>query len=137
MSVGGSIGIIVSLSGEFGFAYGPNGEFGCTWTKCVGLGNIKGISASVMFGFYNNFDDIEGESVIKLYQVSGRLFGGMFGTIKKSGKLIGYIGGAGGSISLSKLLRLIRITVTVSICTTDMTLPVRDLHEISIELPNF
>jgi len=64
-------GAIVSTSIEIGTVYGPDGQYGCYDTTCVGLlSNAAATPLAVCAGLYNSYDSVAGDSVTSVESVS-------------------------------------------------------------------
>jgi hypothetical protein len=61
---GDGIGAVASESQSFGVAYGPDGEYGCFTSLCVGVETDVSIEAFTSIGFYTSFDDVGGASFV-------------------------------------------------------------------------
>ncbi len=98
--VGLSVAIGATASTEIGLAYGPDGEFGCYVSGCLGLSTDVGLSAYVTMGAYDDFDDIAGDSLVAS---TGLAFGIPYTPISLggSGALVTDLGGTpiGSTIS--------------------------------------
>ena len=93
VSKGGKIGVFLTASANIAHTYGPQGEFGCTATSCTGWSTNIGVSVTTTEGYYENFDDVDGKSLIKMWSVSILLRTWTYGSIyeQPGGKKIGYL----------------------------------------------
>jgi hypothetical protein len=67
----GDVGVIVSSSEKVGFVHGPNGEYGCSATKCDGIPPTLGLGA-VEEGYYYHFKDVTGPSIVHIFRTTRR-----------------------------------------------------------------
>ena len=101
VSLGGDIGLLVSMSLEVALTYGQHGEFGCAASLCTGFKTNIGVGVGITEGYYFKFSDVPGDSEVSIFTVGAWIFSYSYGLVHSSdGRLIGRISSVGVGVSL-------------------------------------
>jgi hypothetical protein len=105
---GGGVAGVAAGSKEVGVVYGPNGEYGCYVTDCVGVETNAGIQVYSALGVYNTYSDVAGRSLATIESIdvpvgAGYATSQIFSSTSNGVELIGSASSISTGVSLSPI----------------------------------